>query len=124
MALKRLSLTRGNSQTYNLTFKKSDGTVYNIKNWVVFFTIKSAHTLPDSAVSLQKIISTFSDSTGGTSGVAAINLVPADTSSLEPGEYDFDIKVTTAVNENYTVMKGKFSLEYDVTNSTGTAGTA
>jgi hypothetical protein len=124
MALKRLSLTRGDSQTYTVTFKRADGSLYCLKNWAVFFTLKTQYDLPDSQASLQKIVTTFADTTAGTSGVATISLNPADTVDLIPGEYDFDIAVRTAANETYTVMKGKLDLEYDVTRSAGTAGTA
>jgi hypothetical protein len=124
VALKKLSFTRGDSQTYTLTFKKADGSLYCLKNWVVFFTLKTQYDLPDSQASLQKIVTTFADTTAGTSGVATISLVPTDTVDLDPGEYDFDIAVRTAANETFTVMKGKLNLEYDVTRSAGTAGTA
>lgn len=124
MAIRRLTLTRGDTQTYTLTFKKSSGALYCLKNWVVFFTLKSNHTLPDAQASLQKIVTTFSDTTGGTTGVAEINLAPSDTTNLDPGEYDFDISVLTAASESFTVLKGKFDLEYDVTRTLGTAGTA
>jgi hypothetical protein len=107
-----------------LTFKQSDGTLYCLKNWVVFFTLKTNWSLMDSEASLQKIVSTFSDTTSGTSGIATISLNPTDTVNLEPGEYDFDISVRTAASETFTVMKGKMDLEYDVTRSAGTAGTA
>lgn len=123
MALKRLSLIRGDSQTYTLTFKQADGTLYCLKNWAVFFTLKTNWSLPDPG-SLQKIVTTFSDTTGGTSGVATIPITPTDTVDLDPGEYDFDIAVRTAANETFTVMRGKFDLEYDVTRTAGTAGTA
>ena len=124
MALKRLSLVRGDSQTYTLTFKQADGTPYCIKNWVVFFTLKTNWSLPDTQASVQKIVTTFSDTTGGTSGVAVIPILPTDTVDLDPGEYDFDIAVRTAANETHTMMRGKFDLEYDVTRTAGTAGTA
>jgi len=124
MALKRLSLVRGDSQTYTLTFKQSDGTPYCMKNWVVFFTLKTNWSLPDTQASLQKIITSFPDSTSGTTGVAVIPISPTDTVDLDPGEYDYDIAVRTAANETFTVMKGKLDLEYDVTRSPGTAGTA
>jgi hypothetical protein len=124
MALKRLTLVRGDTQTYTITFKSAAGTPYCIKNWVVFFTLKTNWSLPDAEASLQKIITTFADTTSGTSGVASIPLLPTDTVDLEPGEYDFDIAVRTSSNETYTVLKGKLDLEYDVTRSAGTAGTA
>jgi hypothetical protein len=124
MALRRLTLTRGDTQTYTLTFKKSDGSVYCLKNWAVFFTLKSNTALPDDSAALQKIVTSFPDTTGGTTGVATISLAPTDTDSLDPAEYDFDIQVRTSANETFTVLKGKFDLEYDVTRTPGTAGTA
>lgn len=122
--VQKLTLNRGNSQVYSIAFKKTDGTPYCIKNWVVFFTVKTDYSLPDSQASLQKIITTFSDTTSGTSGIANIPLLPADTVNLPLGDYYYDIKVCTSSNEDYTVLKGKFKLDYDVTNSIGTAGTA
>jgi hypothetical protein len=125
MAYKRLSLIRGNSHTYGLTFKNSAGVPYNIKNWVVKFTLKTNYDLPDSDASLSKIVTAFSDTTSGTSGSAQISLIPTDTSNLDVGVYDYDIAVTTdTANEFITVMKGKFDLEYGVTKTPGTAGTA
>jgi hypothetical protein len=124
MALKRLSLIRGDSQTYGITFKRADATLYNIKNWTVFFTLKTNWSIPDSQASLQKIVTTFSDTTAGTSGSASIVISPVDTVNLDPGEYDFDIAVCTNASDVHTVLRGKLDLEYDVTRSAGTAGTA
>ena len=124
MALRRLSMTRGDSQTYTITFTQSDGTPYCLKNWAVFLTLKTNYALPDSEAALQKIVTTFADTVAGTSGVAVISLDPTDTVDLDPAEYDFDIAVRTSSNETFTVMKGKFDLQYDVTRSAGTAGTA
>lgn len=124
MALTRLSFTRGDTQSYNLTFKRSDGTPYCLKNWTVFFTMKTNYDLPDDDASLQKIVTAFPDTTAGTSGSATILIEPADTRDLEPGKYDFDIAVCTDSGENFTLVKGKVDLEYDVTKTAGTAGTA
>lgn len=124
MAFKRLSLTRGTTKTFPVIFKNSSGTPYCIKNWVIFFTLKTNYDLPDSQASLQKIVTSFSDSTSGTSGSANITLTPSDTKDLSVGEYDYDVSVCTSSSETYSVVKGKFDLEYNVTKSIGTAGTA
>ena len=124
MALRRLELTRGDSRTFTLTIKDGSGNPYCLKNWAVHFTLKTNVTLGDSEASLQKVVTTFADTTAGTSGVAAIELTPSDTVNLEAREYDFDIAVTTAAGKNYTIMKGKLDLQYDVTRTAGTAGTA
>lgn len=124
MAMKRLSLAKGNSDTYTITFSYATGLPYCIKDWVVYFTLKTHHSLPDNKSSLLKTISVFSDTTSGTTGVAVIPITPSDTENLDAGEYDFDIMVKTAANDIHTVLKGKFDLEYVVTHGTaGTAGT-
>ena len=124
MAQKNLTLTRGDSDNYGVTFKQANGTPFCIKNWVIFFTVKSSPDLDDSAASLQKIITAFSDSTSGTSGSANIPILPADTKDLTPGEYFYDISVCTNSSANYTVIKGKLNIDYDITRTAGTAGTA
>lgn len=124
MAIRQLSSIRGDTKTLTLTFKNSAGVAYNIKNWAVHFTLKQNATQPDSQAVLQKVVTSFADTTSGTSGVAVITLNPADTVNIEPGVYDFDIAVTTSENKVYTVMRGKYDLEYDVTRTPGTAGTA
>jgi hypothetical protein len=123
MALKRLSLTRGDSKTYTLAFKDGADAPYCLKNWVVRMTLKKHYSLPDSEASLQKTVISVADSTAGTSGIATINLDPSDTINLDAGEYDFDIICVTAANKTYTVMKGRMDVEYDVTRTAGTAGT-
>jgi hypothetical protein len=124
MAQRKLSLVRGDSQDYTLTIKNSSGVPYCLKNWKIYFTLKTNYDLPDSQASLQKTVTTFADTTSGTSGVAVITLDPTDTVNLDPGEYDFDIQAVTSENKNYTLMRGKFQVEYDVTRTVGTAGTA
>lgn len=124
MALQSLSLVRGNSHTFTITLKDGSGNPYCIKNWVVFFTLKSNWGLPDTKAALQKIVTTFADTTSGTSGVAEIPLTRSDTINLDIGSYDYDIQVLTNQSKSYTVMKGKFDLLYNVTTTAGTAGTA
>ncbi len=123
-SLRRLSLVRGNSKTYTLTFTRNNGVPYCLRGWVVFFTLKQNANLPDSEASLQKIVTQFADSTSGTSGVASIGILPTDTENLDVREYEYDIAVRTAENEVFTVARGKFDLEYNITRTASTAGTA
>ena len=124
MALKKLAFIRGDTQTYNITFKRADGTPYCLKNWALFFTMKEDYGLADAQAAVQKIVTVFSDTTSGTSGSAVISIEPEDTEDLDPGLYQFDIAVCTNENENFTVVRGTVDLGYDVTRTAGTAGTA
>lgn len=124
MAYKSISMYRGDTLDLNLAFTGTDGLPLCIKNWSLAFTMKTHYALADSEASLQKFVGTFSDTTSGTSGSATITLNPADTVNLDPLEYDFDIQATTNLGKVYTVVVGKIDLQYDVTRTPGTAGTA
>ena len=124
MATRRLSWVRGDTHVFNVVFKNAAGAAYCIKNWAVHFTMKTNWSLPDSAASLQKIVTSFPDTTAGTCGSAQISIAHGDTATLDPQEYDFDIVATTNLGEHYTVYRGKVDLQYDVTGTAGTAGVA
>jgi hypothetical protein len=122
MQTTELRLIRGDTETYTITFKESDGTAYDITNWVIFFTLKSSWDVPDAEADLQKAITTHSDPTAGETQVA---LVHTDTHTLTPGEYYFDFQAVTAAEaEVFTFLQGTYILGYDVTKRVGTAGTA
>lgn len=125
MALRTITLIRGDTDYLNLLFKRANGTPYCLKNWSVFLTLKSDINFSDSQAELQKIVTAFPDTTSGTSGSAQIVISPSDTSNLDPNiKYEYDIAVTTDQGEQFTVLKGQVKLEADVTQTTGTAGTA
>lgn len=116
--LKNFSMTRGDSSAYTITFRQANGVAYNITGWTITFTLKSSYELPDASLTLQKVITVHSDPTNG---ISVLNLAPADTQLLPSRIYDYDIVVTTSGGDVYTLLKGKFDLQYDVT--WGTAGT-
>ena len=118
---KNFTMTRGDTSSYTLTFKNASGTAYDITGWAVFFTLKTSIDKPDSEAALQKIIT---EHTTPLSGISILTLEPADTVNLEARVYDYDIQVKTAAGAVYTLLKGKFTLEYDVTRTVSTAGTA
>jgi hypothetical protein len=118
--LTNLSLVRGDTFTRAIEFLENNQ-VLDITNFAIFFTLKKNWQLPDSEASLQKIITTHSDPTHGKS---VLELLPEDTQNLEPFDYDFDLGIIISPTEIYTVLRGKFTIEYDVTFGTaGTAGT-
>lgn len=121
MLKKNFSLTRGDSEDYIITFSHPGGTPYNITGWTIFFSLKTNFDLDDADASLRKVITSHTDPTNG---ITTISLVPADTASLEPRDYDYDVKILLSDGKVKTLLKGKFTLDYRVTTSTGTSGTA
>lgn len=53
----------------------------------------------------------------GTAGQVLFSIVPADTASVVPDQYFYDVQVTTAAGLVYTVIASTFELKYDVTTS-------
>ncbi|MCE5212506.1 MAG: hypothetical protein LLG40_13265 [Deltaproteobacteria bacterium] len=118
--LTNLDMVRGDTFTRTIEFTEN-GSSLNITGWTVFFTLKQNWQLPDSEASLQKIITNHTDPTNGKT---VLELLPADTVTLNPGEFDYDIQALTDDNEVFTLLRGKFTIEYDVTRGTaGIAGT-
>ena len=109
-----LTVTRGDSEVFNVTFKDAAGAACDITGWTVTFTIKREKSDPDSAAVAQKVVT---EHTEPESGTAVITLLPADTTNLEPRGYWYDIQAKTDAGDVYTVLKGKLTLEYDVTRT-------
>ena len=121
--LKNFSLTRGDSAAYTLTFTNSNGTVIDISAWTILFTLKTSYDLPDTQATLQKKVGPGQHS-DPTHGITILSFAPGDTALLPSRVYDYDIVILPNATDAYTILKGKFDLQYDVSWSHTTAGTA
>ena len=52
-----------------------------------------------------------------TEGQLIIKMVPEDTRYLDPGIYVYDVQVTTATGEVYTVTRGRIFLKADASSA-------
>ena len=109
-----LTVTRGDSEVFNVTFKDAAGAACDITGWTVTLTVKREKTDADAAAVVQKVVTAHA---APETGVAVIPLLPADTTALEPRGYWYDIQAKTDAGDVYTVLKGKLTLEYDVTRT-------
>ncbi|MCX5727094.1 MAG: hypothetical protein NT030_08045 [Candidatus Saganbacteria bacterium] len=118
--LTKEGMVRGDTFSRTIYVTENDAVV-NITGWSIFFSLKKNWQLPNSEASLSKIITSH---TNPSHGETVLELLPADTQNLDPMDYDFDIQILTDTGEVFTVLRGKFTLEWDVTMGTsGTAGT-
>ncbi len=115
MAEKKLTITRGDTQDYTLTLKDSNEVAIDITGWTIMMTIKENKTDTDAQAIIQKVVNSFSNPT---SGVAVITLNAADTDALDPKGYWYDIQVKTNTGKVYTILKGVFAVEYDISRNT------
>lgn len=106
-----IMLTRGDSAKFKLTLTDSEGETYDYSNDEVKFGIKRSAF--DASCVLEKTVVD-----------GAIELEPADTESMEFGDYLYSVEVRHTVEaetegeedkiEVYTPIVAKFSLGYNV----------
>lgn len=120
MADTNLTVIRGDYTKFLVTCQKEvDGvlTAYDITGATVFFTVKDSMERLDTEAAIQKTITShFNPSEGKT----YVELLPVDTYSLNltPYYYDVQLKTTDTPAKVYTVVKGKFTVQADVTRRT------
>lgn len=109
----QLKINRGTTYTINFTYLRN-GVATSLVGATVRFTIKSSEydssTDDSTAVVLKNI------TTGNSSGEATITLDPADTSTLTPGKYFYDIKVKESGGSVYKTDEGTVKLDGSPTN--------
>lgn len=90
----KINITRGDTAYINVNIQNvSNGDQYEIGSGdKVTMSVKK--TTEDSSYAFQKFII----------GSGDINIVPADTSDLEFGEYVYDIQIETTAGEVFTVV--------------------
>lgn len=109
-----IKLTRGDTAKFTVSFTDEGGDPYDISNDVVKFGVKRSPF--DSECVLEKTID---------SATGKFELTPADTASLEFGDYMYDIEIQHTIEgeteededtvEIYTpIAAAKFSLMFNV----------
>lgn len=110
MSNTNLGQTKGDTKKYDLTFKDSNGDAIDITGATVYLSVKDEQ---NSSVNLFQVVTTTH--TSPTTGQTEIEVEPADTASLELGNYWYDIQITTSSSEKYTVLKGNYAITYEIT---------
>lgn len=112
MLEKDLKLTRGDTGMYAVDLRDANGNEMAFNEGIkMYFTVKANANTTD--VSFQKSIGngiTYSQ----TDKKYHIVISPTDTANLNYGFYLYDITVKKE-NDRFTVVKGKFTIDYEVT---------
>ena len=89
------TVTRGDTETINLTIKNPDGSARDITTDSIKFTVKKR--VQDASYVVQKTVGSGIVKTNAAGGLATVTLNPADLNSLaEPRTLVCDIEVTTS----------------------------
>lgn len=108
-----LEIVRGNDKTWNLVF--DDGTdPINITGATIRFTVKANKKDTDSEALIQKTITSHTDAAAGETSIV---LTQADT-TIEPGEYFYDIQYETSGGVVTTVLLGTLEVQQNITLTT------
>ena len=108
-----LNINRGTTYTIGLNYKKN-GVPATLVGATVRFTVKTVEfdsDMTDTSAVISKDVTS-----GNAQGEASIVINPADTASLAPGVYFYDIKVEEASGAIYKVDEGKVKLDGSATN--------
>lgn len=112
-----LTVPRGTSYAIAVRYRRLDdegAVVGNLTGGTIRFTVKTAESddaTDDAGATILKNVTSFTDSENG-----VVPLVPADTATLDPADYFFDIKVKESGGSIYLVDRGRFRVEGTPTN--------
>lgn len=110
----KLKINRGTTFTLDFEYQNEDGTARSLSGAVVRFTMKTAEWDTSTTDTTAAIIKNVTS--GTVDGLAEIELVPADTATLTPGKYYYDIKVEEASGDIFKVDEGTVTLDGSPTN--------
>lgn len=108
-----LKINRGTTYTISFNYQK-DGVAETLVGATVRFTVKSTEYSSDATDTDATIVKNIT--TGNSAGAATITIDPADTATLTPGKYYYDIKVEEAGGDIYKTDEGTIKLDASPTN--------
>ena len=110
----KLKIDRGTTVTIGIQYQNEDGTPRSLTGCVVRFTIKKSEWDDNQSDASGLVVKNVTD--GGSAGGAMIKLDPADTATMTPGKYYYDVKVEEATGEIYKIDEGTITLDGSPTN--------
>lgn len=109
----KLTMDRGTTFTIGLLYKRN-GVAQSLVGATVRFTVKAVEydtSTTDATATITKNVTN-----GDVNGQATITIDPADTATVTPGKYFYDIKVEQADGEIYKVDEGTLKIDGSPTN--------
>ena len=109
----KLTIDRGTTFTIGVLYKRN-GVAESLVGATVRFTVKSAEF--DTSTTDSTAIITKNVTDGNAQGEATITIDPADTATLVPNKYYYDIKVEQADGQIYKIDEGTIKIDGSPTN--------
>jgi len=107
---------RGDTRVVDINCFQSDGvTPLDITGSTVYFTVNASQSpTDDSGAAFQK---TTTSHIAPTLGQTSIKILPADTQSLTPGVFYYDIQVKDASGNITSLKQDEFDINADITRT-------
>jgi len=112
--MSQLSIYRGDTKTYSLTFTDADNAAIDITGWTIFFTVKEKKSDADDDAVLKKDVTVHGDPTNGLSSIA----LSATDTDISPSRYYYDIQIKKDDDSINTVLCSTFEVLTDITRRT------
>ncbi len=111
-----IDIFQGDNKTYKLTVVDRNDAVVDISSSTIKFIVKKL--LGDTTGLITKTTADAAEVliTDGPNGAAEIYLVPADTSSMERGEYEYDVEYTAVSGKKHTIIVSRFTIKLEGTD--------
>ena len=110
----KLKFDRGTTVTLDVEYTNEDGTARSLSGGTVRFTMKTVEHDDSTSDATASVVKNVTD--GTVDGLAEIELVPADTATLTPGKYYYDVKVQEPTGEIHKIDEGTITLDGSPTN--------
>jgi len=109
-----LTFDEGDDFPYQITVVDSDGTAVDLTGYTFYMTVKDNKQDSDSQVIFKKTVTSIPSPE---LGIVTITVDRADTLTVSPGDYPYDIKYKDDSGDVRTVFRGKFRIVQAITDS-------
>jgi hypothetical protein len=104
-----ITLSRGDTQTFDFTILDSDGSAANLAGYTFLFTVDPSPAPTDNTNNVVQVVPSFSGN------VVTVTMDATDTDRVGTLYYDLESTVSGAI---FTEVKGKIAWEQDITKGT------
>ena len=115
MGIAKLRFYKRDDISLLLVRQDGDGAAVDITGYTYFFTMKTLRDDTDADALIQKVVTAHTDPTNGKT---TISIDAADTASIAPGAYFYDIQEKDTSGNIMTWTSDTFQLEQDITVTT------
>jgi hypothetical protein len=102
-----LSIFKNNDKSFKLSVQDQNGDVINVSGGELHFNVTDWRGLT-TYISKTSTNPAEIEILDNINGIVSLNLVPSDTSSLEPDEYLLELNFINSLGKNYTIATGEF----------------